>query len=125
MEARFKVLKVCRKYKEMDKIGASNEEHVPDIDLRMFKRFEVTCVPKEHLKYMRAGESKDIDATGGFGQEQLDLKVKEIEFDLLKLTETFFKLQHGFSENRDNKLLIQQTELVREIVNVMSINQGL
>ena len=123
MRPRFKVFK--------DYSAASTSQHgqpspmgierngkrvMPSLGLHTFKRFDITCVPKEHLKF-----GKENSLTGMQDDASLDEKLNEVRFHLLKLVDVYRRLHSSSGSKIKFDNLDEYEELVMEIENFLTL----
>jgi len=121
MEPRFKVL-------EHYTLGRkSNQGHISKNEgdilfrncaLNDFKRFDITCVPKEHLKFGKEDISNTIQ-----DKTLLDARLGRLEFDLYRLKEVYLGLYSNCEVKLDPDKRQQCSELVKEIENLLSLRK--
>lgn len=87
--------------------------------LHTFKRFDITCVPKEHLKFGADGVCDGLQ-----DNVLLDEKIKELKFHLFKLVKVYRRLHSSCKSEIQFENLNEYNETVKEIEAFLQIDKG-
>ena len=121
MEPRFKVLKhytMARKYSHGN--TSTNEGDIVrrNCALNVFKRFDITCVPKEHLEFGNEDISNTLQ-----DRTLIDARLGRLEFDLYKLREMYLRLYANCYSKLEPEKMKRGNELVQEIEELLLIRK--
>ena len=126
MRPRLEVYKLCTtesmsKGRDVSSGAAKDGETTDAVDcvLQTIKRFDITCVPKEHLKFGAYGACNGLQDCA-----LLDEKIKELKFHLLKLIEVYRSLLPSCQSKTQFENLNEHNETVEEIEEFLRIDKG-
>lgn len=89
-----------------------------------FKRFDITCVPKEHLKFGTEESFGGVNDQRECIDISLDDKLRAIRFDLSKLIEAFRNFHPTLDTSLEGGTLQDHKELIHEIEKLLCAKEN-
>ena len=120
MKPRFELLKQYTEAKAKCRAMPKKRTQSQKESMNIFKRFQVTCVPKEHLNFSIEDDFDEIVDLENIDKALLEIKLQEVGFDLLKLTETYRSLYVGLKSDGHFKFLEESFNFVENVEKFLS-----